>query len=231
MIPRIRRLVAQQIIPNEDQARTAALLNTILLAVLAVLSIYFAVRAVFDPHWPTLFFVALWAIALGSVWVLLQRGSVRAASLWFCLITLAGIMLAAAIFGGVRSSSYSALILTVILAGILIGGRAAAIWSALSIGWGLILMVGEANGWYVSPTEYLTPFTVWLGQALALSLTALLLGLTSRSIRGAQVLVRDSQQQLADSHERLRQRTRELEEQRTQLLHERDSAARLDVEV
>ena len=126
-----------------------------------------------------------------------------------------------------RSSSYSALVLTVIIAGVLLSGRAAAIVAALSIGLGWLMMQAELAGGYQSNPDHLSLFNAWIGQALSFVVAAVLLGLTVRSMRQTVALARESQEALAHSNLTLLARTLELEQERSALQQERDFVARL----
>ena len=145
----------------------------------------------------------------------------------FSIGALTGLMLAVYAFGGVRSSSYGALVLAVIIAGILLSGRAAAIVAALSIGLGWLMMQAELAGGYQSNPDHLSLFNAWIGQALSFVVAAVLLGLTVRSMRQTLALARESQEALAHSNLTLHARTLELEQERSALQQERDFVARL----
>jgi hypothetical protein len=74
-------------------------------------------------------------------------------------------------------------VLTVIIAGILLSGRAAVIVAALGIGFGWIMTQAEMSGWYQPNPDHLSLFNARLGQALSFVVAAILLDLTVRGMR------------------------------------------------
>ncbi len=227
MVTRLRQLITSSPFLEENKTRTATLLTTILWAALAVCVVYVVIALLFDPQAAYFVFVGGMCLALLALLVSVQRGYVVAASWLFSIGTWAGLLLATYAFGGVRSSSYSALVITVIIAGILLSGRAAAIVAILSIGFGWILAQAETSGGYQPNPDHLSLLNAWIGQALSLVVAAVLLSLTARSVRHALAVARESQAALAHSNLTLQARTLEVERERSALQQERDFVARL----
>ncbi len=209
MLARLRRFGAPPVFPDENQTRSAALLNTILLVDFVILIGYIFIQLLVAPDHTGLSLVGLFALTQIVLWLLLRRGAVRLVSFLFCGVAFIGLTLFAYGFGGVGSSSYSTLILAVIIANILLGGRAALGVAVLSVGVGWLLMQAGLSG-QIPTVAFLTPFDVWLGQSLVFCLAAGLLGLTDRSLRRALRAARVSQVAL-------QQRTLELEQERSAL--------------
>jgi PAS domain S-box-containing protein len=227
MHTRLRRIIAPLPSSEENTARIATLLTTILCVSLIVCVCYLLILLLVAPNVGYVVFVGGMCFILLLLLVAVRRGHVVMASWLFSIGAMTGMLLATYAFGGVRSSSYSALVLTVIIAGILLSGRAAAIVAALSIGLGWLMMQAELAGWYQSNPDHLSLFNTWIGQALSFVVAAVLLSLTVRSMRQALALARESQEALAHSNLTLQSRTLELEQERSALQQERDFVARL----
>ena len=220
MLARLPQILAPPTFPDAAQTRLAAWLNTLLLATLAVLAIYIPIGLVSSlDQLGTLFCSLLLSMQVVLLWAL-RRGRVRLASWLYCLTATVAMWLAVLAFGGVRSSSYYALILTVLIAGLLLGGRAAFLLALLNVVFGGLLAVLESTGRINSDPAYLLPGSAWLGQALTLVLCAVLLGMANRSLRQALAAAWASEKTL---HER----TVELEREHAALQQERDFVARL----
>ncbi len=227
MFTRLRQIITPPPFLEENKTRTAALLTAILWAAVAVGAVYAAIALLIEPQASYLVFVGGMGLILLVLLVAVRRGHVVAASWLFSIGAWVGLLLAAYAFGGVRSSSYGALVLIVIIAGILLSGRASVIVAALSIGFGWILAQAETSGWYQPTPDHLSLFNTWIGQALSFVVAAVLLSLTARSVRHALALARESQAALAHSNLTLQARTLELERERSALQQERDFVARL----
>jgi PAS domain S-box-containing protein len=211
MRARFQHFFAPPVLSDEDQSRTAALLNTMLWASLAVALIDALSQLLRDVTEASVWLVLAGLILLLSLLLLLlRRGATRPVSVLFCVAAFTVLLASTYAFGGVRSASYSALILAILLAGILLGGRAALVLTGLSIGLGWLLLQAELQRQYVPDIRYLFPFDVWLGQAFIFVLAALLLTLTNRSLRRALT-------EAHDSRAALQQRTLELEQERSAL--------------
>ncbi len=227
MVTRLRQMITAPPFLSEDKTRLAALLTTILWVSLAVCVGYAAIVLVFDPQATYWVFLSGVCLALLALLAAVRRGHVVAAGWIFSIGSCVGLMLAVYAFGGVRSSSYGALMLAVIIAGILLSGRAAAIVAIVGIGFGWVMMQVEQAGWYQPDPADLSLFNAWIGQALSLAIAAVLLGLTVRGMRQALALARESQAALTRSNLALQARTLELEQERSALQQERDLVARL----
>jgi PAS domain S-box-containing protein len=227
MFTRLRQLLVTPPNLEANQARTATLLATILWASIAVCVGYAGIVLLFEPRAIDVVFVSSMCLVLLALVVAVRRGHVVAASWIFSIGAWVGLLLATYVFGGVRSSSYGALLLTVIIAGILLSGRATVILAAFSIGFGWMMMQAELAGWYQPNPEHLSLFNTWIGQALSFVVAAVLLGLTVRGMQQALALARESQEALVHSNLTLQVRTLELERERSALQQERDFVARL----
>ena len=220
MVDRLQQLLAPPIFPDATQTRLASWLNTLLLASLVVQAVYIPVSLIFNPDALGAIFIGLIMFVHAVLLGVLRRGQVRLASWLFCLTATGAMWLAILAFGGIRSSSYSSLILTVLITGLLLGGRAALSLAIIDIGLGWWLASAESSGLISVDLAYTSPANAWLGEALILVLCALLLGLANRSLRQA---LGEAQ---AGKHA-LQSRTAELEREHAALQQERDFVARL----
>jgi PAS domain-containing protein len=210
MLARLRRFVAPPIFPDENETRTAALLNEVLLVALMVTAVFVLINVLLLQEIVRLIVAAAFTLLVVTLWCLLRRGAVRAASLWFCGAAFAGLALSAYLFGGVTGSSFSALVITIFMAGVLVSGRAALLLTVASIGVGWLLLQAEIAGWLVPDANFAVSFEAWLSQSLIFLMAATVLGLTNRNLRWALTAARESRSEL-------QQRTRELEQERSAL--------------
>jgi PAS domain S-box-containing protein len=210
MLDCLRRFLAPPIFPDEERTRKAELLNIVVLAALAILALYLLVQAV-TADGVGLLIGGVFTAALIGLWWGLRQGAVQWVSLLFCSLAFVGLVIFGYELAGVTRSisSFSMLILAVVSAGIFLGGRAALVTALLSAAAGWWLMQSEATSLFPH-LIFFTTLDAWLGQALVLCLSALLLALADRSLRRALTTARHSQAAL-------QQRTLELEQERSAL--------------
>ena len=141
MLIRIRQLLAAPVFDNEDQTRTARLLNTILLALLAAAVLTVVSILIYLPYGPpveissmfTLLAGIVLVVAIGGLLLLTRRGYVRLTS--SVLLFLLWLVMTAWICGvsGIASdSSPIQYALIIVLAGLLLGGRGAVVFTLIS---------------------------------------------------------------------------------------------------
>ncbi|HLF00932.1 MAG TPA: GAF domain-containing protein, partial [Anaerolineales bacterium] len=209
---RLRTLITPPPFEDEEKARLASLLNVILLSALAILIVYSVVLLVTDPGDSLAFlFLSLFGVVELGLLVIMRRGHVQWVSLMLVLSAWMGLLIAGYTFGGVRGTSYTSLIVVVIIAGVLLGGQAAGVIALLSIVAGGVLWYAELTGRYAPKLDFLTPLNAWTGQAMLFILAAVLLNLADRSIRQALEQARrelaerrQTDARLRDSEERYR---------------------------
>ena len=171
---------------DEERTRLAGLLNAILLTALAIIIVYGVVALFVTPNDLTSFVsLVLFGLMLVSLLFLTRRGHVRWASLGFVLLGWGGLLLAVYSFGGVRGASYASLVGVIIIAGILMGGRAAGLMAGLSIVAGGLMLSAERAGNLRPNPDFLAPPNAWMGQSAVFILVAVLLMLADRSIHQA----------------------------------------------
>jgi len=130
-------------------------------------------------------FIGVYLAVFAGLYLLLGRGYLRLVSLLFCLSGICGLLFATYRFGGVRSASYSALVIVIIISGMFLRGRLTVFTTAVSILAGLFLLMAEVDGFYKPGEAFLTPFSAWFANSLIFILAATLLGIATRQVRGS----------------------------------------------
>ena len=130
------RILDSFVIPNSSAEETHLVgrwLIHIFLFAFGILSVYAIVAFTLKLDNDTLIFIGVFLILFGGLFVLLEKGYVRLAGLLFYLSSLLGMSFAAYQFGGVRSASYNALIIVIIISAIFLRGRLTVIATSISI--------------------------------------------------------------------------------------------------
>jgi PAS domain S-box-containing protein len=208
MLVHLKHILAPPVFPDEERTRRAALLNTLVLAAGAMLAIYLLTQLVMGDAVGLLVGLGFAAAMVALGWGL-RRGAVQLCALVFCGLACGGLTFFAYELANSGGTSYSLLILAVVMAGVLLGGRAALIVALLSVGAGW-LFICNADLLVLPRLRFFTAFDAWLGQSLVFCIAALLLGLSDRSLRQAMTAARDSQAAL-------QQRSQELEQEQAAL--------------
>ena len=199
----LREIFRPPIFADEDQTRTAYHLNAILIltaGALATLTVIMLINNGFQFRPNTLILSSL-VILMAGLLVVLRRQHVRFASYTFLIATWFGLVYLAWNSEGIRDSAYVGLFILVLAAGLLLGGRSAILFAALSIVAGWFLVYNEAQG-TISPILD-TP----LSQAGELTFVYILAGSL------VYLIISDLQQSL----QRIRQSNEELTASKAQL--------------
>src|SRR5688572_22650236 len=208
MLARIRKFVAPPVFENdEDKTRAAALLNTILwsqLGLLVGLNIVFGVVILLGgPEQPDLFIGFIAAGMFAGMLALVRKGFVRGISYLLAFSITGIITYSIARSPVVNPAILSGLLISVMMAGIFAGRRGAIVVSTVNLLALYSLGYFYEQGWAVSPPLESTQL-ISFG---AISFTsALLLGLTSRSIQEALTRARQHQEELSALAQSLEQR-------------------------
>jgi GAF domain-containing protein len=228
MLSRIVKFFAAPIFEDEDKARAAHLLNTILPAALLfalATGIYYTVTYYTAAAQGQTELFYTWAeigaaVAFCSVALILTRhGHVRAAGLIASTLTAALFFYEAWSNGGVRSPEYNRFLLVTIVVGLILGKRATLITAGVMIVAGLGL-------WYAQAANLLPPYDIfqyslqdlWMTRSLDIILAAIILYLANQSIgdsldraRRNELKLTTTNQALEASQTTLEARTRDLE--------------------
>jgi GAF domain-containing protein len=232
----IERLLASPVL--EEKARIAWILNVTLWAILVIIlaAAYPLIRFNETPEETvsSALMVGVFVVLVSGLILLARLGYVRLTSTLLPAIILIAINALLLFFGGLRTVGVSGYLLVIFLAGLILGGRAALIYGALSI----LSAVGIFYAYYTSPPalEGILSERTSLGfddlfMLLAFAgLMAVLVGLTLRSLTGALDHARYDERALAESNRELEVNRDELQA-RTEALERRTLQLRAAVEV
>lgn len=194
----LKEFLRPPVFADEDKTRTAVQLNAILMMTAALLLILVAIMVAnngmrFSEN--TIVMTVLALVMAGLLFVLRLR-YVRSASYLFLIIGWLGLLHLASNSEGVRDSAYVASFVIILAASLLIGWRAAALFTTLSVGAGWVLAYAETNG--LLATAITDPP---LAQARELTvvfiITGLLIYFLVSSLQHSLVQARRSNQELA----------------------------------
>ncbi|MBN1136070.1 MAG: GAF domain-containing protein, partial [Anaerolineae bacterium] len=180
----IRQFLAPPVFDrDEDRTRTAALLNIILLSILAVAGpmAIIAPLALPQPLLGVIVAVPMSLVCVGAL-LLMRRGYVQLASVIPVSLQWIAYAALALISGGITSILCVGLVTDVVMAGLLLGRRAALAIAGLSMVFGLGLFYMANAG--LLPAQYFVADagTAWLVVAANLFETAVILYLASSSL-------------------------------------------------
>lgn len=189
---------------DEDQTRVAALLHTVLLALLAIGGGGLAILPFVDGGLGRGLFAGAgaWMAYLGLL-LLLRRGLVWLACGLFVGMHWLAATLAAISYGGVASPAMISYFSMVAVTGMLLGGRAAIGVAGLSALAGGGLLAADARGWLVVAPHAGSSSAIWWAISANMLLVATLQALADRSLRLALRRARRSERALAERNEEL----------------------------
>jgi GAF domain-containing protein len=239
MFARIRRLLAPPVFKgDEDTTRMARLLNAVLLSFLGAVFVYGIIAIALPNPQAALPLVGLVIVMNLVAFFLMRRGRVQAASLLFSSAVWLFLTAVAVLFGGVSGPAFFGYIVVVVVAGLLLGGRAALFFAGLSIVTGLGMVWAEGRGIMPPPLGPNLPISIWAALTLYVILTAALLQIATSSLREAlghaRVYATELEEQREHLEEAVEERTRDLarraSRQEATAAIARDAASVLDVQ-
>ena len=158
-------------------------LRRVLLVASGILTCYVVIAFFQRPTADIYIFTGLYLAIFAGMLLLLRKGHVRLVSLLFCLSAICGMLFSAYRFGGVSSTSYTALVVVIIISSIFLKGRLTILTTAVSILVGSFLLMAEVNGAYKPDKADLTPFSNWFGNSSIFIMAAILLGIAAQQVR------------------------------------------------
>jgi rsbT co-antagonist protein RsbR len=182
---------------DEDKTRVANLLNAILLVFFLIAVARAALTFGASPEYRALNLrtTAVWVGSLVALFFLMRAGYVRLASI---ILTVYQWLLNAWLtysYGGVSTSTYSILIFVIFASGLLLGGRVAVGYAALSVGFGTLMFYLESQGLIVALTEPAdAAFNIVTPSFIS---TAVLVYLYHRDVMRALARARENEQAMA----------------------------------
>jgi PAS domain S-box-containing protein len=197
VLTRIYKLIAPPVFEgDEDKTRTAKVLNTLLLTMMLVMLLVGGVIVpfVFVEKFYTLVFTLASFLVLAIAHWQMRRGRVRLAStIWISLMWIA-FTAVLAFAGGMTSILAVFYVATTVIAGLLLGTRAAIVHGLACSLAGLGMLILEASG-HPLPRVFPMPATTgWVDLMLALALTITALNLVLRSLNDALSLARQNEE-------------------------------------
>jgi len=188
MIARMRRLLAPPVFEDAEKTRRAGLLNVILLAAFVIASLLtLATRllAAAGPITSSKMTVGAVTAALAlAMWFIMRRGHVTFASVLLSTILLVNTTIAICFIGSIRAPLAANYIVCIVVAGLLVGSRAAVVFFSLSLLALLGLLQAETAG-LLPPVQTSSGLNNWAVHAAVFGMITVLLILTTRSINEA----------------------------------------------
>lgn len=210
---------------DEDQTRAAATINALSWSALVILISLLVMRIVQGQDVNlvevNLVLTAI-ILAIAIVLLLIHRGTIQVASVLLVLTAWIGLSYVAWIADGIRDVTFVAYTVPILLAGLLLGWRAALLVTGISILSGWILAYAQASGLFLPTLD--TPLNFARDMTGVFALTGVLIYLTISSLQSAASRARAAAQQLVLSNEEVNDLKRELEhkvEERTFELQKR----------
>ncbi|MEJ2556623.1 MAG: GAF domain-containing protein [Anaerolineae bacterium] len=221
MLTRIRQLLATPVFEDdEDKTRVGSLLNIILLTLLAAAAVIPPTLVLIEPTgaMATLLLGIVMAVLLLGLLFLIRLGFVQMSSVLLLCALLAGLVFNTYSFGVIHGYGVTTFFVVIVMAGLLLGERAAIIFGLLSILVAVGAFYAEASGVLV-PIETKVEVTDLIILITTFGLTSLLLRFAVRSIDEGFDRARRNAQALAETN-------RELQNSRDTLQTQTDDLAR-----
>lgn len=206
----LRALFGQWLTPpifsdDEEKSRAAALLNTILLTLLAISGVYFVAA----PFLETSLRAGLSAnagtiVVYLSILALMRRGYVRLAGRLFVATFWLMVTLVAIGYGSTVTPAFLSYFSSILVTGILLGGPSAIWLAGLSIITGAALLSAESRGLLPPPLLTTSGLSMWGIAAVNFVMVAVLLALADRSLRLALQRAQQNEGALAERNTTLR---------------------------
>jgi PAS domain S-box-containing protein len=206
MLSTVKHLLTPPTFDDDERTRRARLLNAILLSLIVMDIIFMAtiVVALDDPI-PRLVAASTWLMVMSAGLYFSRRGYVKTVSYVVTTYIWMFITVALFAFGGVQNPILTAYISLILLAGLLLGERAAGVFIGLSILGGLAAVIAQNNGIIEPAPELADPLYIWLNLILYIAVVAMLVRLDIRSVRAALIRARQNERSLAQTNRALDQ--------------------------
>jgi PAS domain S-box-containing protein len=197
ILDRIKGLLAAPVFEDEDKTRIAGLLNTILLAALALTMISFILSSLTLPvQVPGLVIEGILVLIELGMLFLMRRGRVQLTSVLLSSTLWVSVTLLSFVYGGLRGSGPPLYITVTFIAGFLLGGRAGLTFGGLSAVAALAMLYGDVRGVLPSPLSPITLTDTWITLTVNLLMIAVLLHLATRSANDALACSRRNERKL-----------------------------------
>ena len=211
MLKRIRQFFSPPLFPgDEDKNRTARVLNTLLVTTMAffVFLAGVAVPFFFASKLYNLLILVVLFLLTGIARALMQRGHIRLASMVFVSTLWSVFTIFLSFSGGVSTIVAIFYVVNTVVAGLLLGMRAALVHSIACSLVGLGLVILEANGYRLPRLFPLHPLASWLDLTVSLFATMAVINLVLRNLNDALALARQQAEERQQAAEVLRESER-----------------------
>lgn len=228
MISQLKRLIALPALEDEKENGTAGLLSTILWSALVIIGVSnIIIFLMLENPYQSLVAQSSLILIIIITLRLMYHGYRRLAATAFISATWLIILGTALKYDGVNGFAFTAYILVILMAGLLLGEKTGIFFATLSLVTGFLLMIGEFNGW-VPLRHSRNPFTIaWVVNSIYFIFTVVLLSLYTSNLNRALNTARRNAEHLAErnrdlqaAHHLLSVRAGELLQTNSQLAQE-----------
>jgi two-component system, cell cycle sensor histidine kinase and response regulator CckA len=206
------QIFSPPVFENEDKTRTASLLNIILLSVFVIASILTLTTLVIRGSHPTFLgrLVACIVTAMLTLvmWFIMRRGHIQLVSMLFSSMLFVIATVAISLVGTIRAPITATYIVCIVITGLLIGSRAAGVFTLFSLLALFGILQAEISG-LLPPAQTTSGINNWITHATTISMTAVLLGLATHNLNKALDRARQKESALTASNEKLQQEVAE----------------------
>lgn len=218
----LRRIFAPPIFEDEEKTRIAALLNSILLAVIVIGATYTIIAPFLLGQYVSAVLTATIVVASLISRQLMRNGYISAATI--ILLTIFHVVLVAsiAVSGGIFGASYFSLVMTTVVAGILLGGRSAYIMAVINSLTGLGVMLLQEQ--LPEPMIPQMPITFWSSLVVYVFFIAALQNASRRGFDRLLDNLRSAQNKLTETNRELQKIGVNLEQSVAERTAELDAA-------
>lgn len=218
----LRRIFAPPIFEDEEKTRIAALLNSILLAVIVIGATYTIIAPFLLGQYVSAMLTATIVVSSLISRQLMRNGYISAATI--ILLTIFHVVLVAsiAVSGGIFGASYFSLVMTTVVAGVLLGGRSAYTMAVINSLTGLGVMLIQEQ--LPEPMIPQMPITFWSSLVVYVFFIAALQNASRRGFDRLLDNLRSAQNKLTETNRELQEIGANLEHSVAERTAELDAA-------
>ena len=223
----IRLWLAPPIFADVQKTRTAKLLNTILIAIITITAVLTLTALAIRPDNLLMIYVGAVTIVLASgLLIIMKRSYIKLASTLLSFMLLVNVTIIVYIAGAVRGPIVTVYLVAIIIAGLLLGNRAAILFMIVC---GILLfglMEAESAG-LLNPTPIDASLNQWVKYMASFFITVVLVSLSVDSANRAAERAERNEQLLRETVTELQSTTRQLQnyqEHLEELVQEQTSA-------
>jgi signal transduction histidine kinase len=198
MRTRLRKILSPPVFSKDkEKTRIADLLNAILLSVLFVALVFGMPSIIITPSLKRILAELTLILATVGLLFLLRSGRVRLASALFSLVLLFAVSIGSYRAGGFGGSTMSAYFGIILIAGLLLGSRAAFAFGLAAIAFTGWLVYADARQLLPPVSEFTTQTTLWGEFSVVLIVMVVLFALVMNNLRLAHERTKRHEKELA----------------------------------